>query len=93
LKGLPFKNHRFDYIPMAFLEHAISELKWPAVLAEVVRILRPGGTLEVITEEFIFPNHADWDIYTVQKHLEDDFTRLLRRRRLLGVMEKMGELL
>lgn len=93
LKGLPFENDRFDYVRMAFLEHAISELKWPAVLAEVVRVLRPGGTLEIITEELIFPNHADWDVYAVQKHLEDDFLRLLRRRRLLGATEKMGELL
>jgi hypothetical protein len=93
LKGLPFDNDRFDYVRMAFLEHAISEVKWPTVLADVVRVLRPGGTLEIITEELIFPNHADWDVYVVQKHLEDDFVRLLRRRRLLGAMEKMGELL
>jgi len=78
---------------MAFLEHAISEVKWPTVLADVVRVLRPGGTLEIITEELIFPSHADWDVYAVQKHLEEDFIRLLKRRRLLGAMEKMGELL
>ena len=93
MKGLPFENDRFDYIRMAFLEHAISELKWPTVLAEVVRVLRPGGTLEIITEELIFPSHADWDVYAVQMHLEDDFQRLLRRRRLLGAVERMGELL
>ena len=92
MKGPPFENDRFDYVRMAFLEHTVLEVKWPALLAKVVHVLRPEGTIEIITEELIFPNHADWDVHAAQMHLEEDFLHLLRRRRLLGAMYKMDEL-
>jgi hypothetical protein len=76
LKGLSFENDRFDYDLMAFLEHAIPELKWPAVLAKVVLAARgnTGG------------NQRDLSSPTTQFEDEEDEMRqvTLRHSLLIG---------
>ncbi|CAO1613464.1 unnamed protein product [Parajaminaea phylloscopi] len=49
LEGLPFPNHCFDYVHVRALgATSISEDQWPSFLAEIMRVLKPGGHLEVL---------------------------------------------
>ncbi|CCA70775.1 hypothetical protein PIIN_04710 [Serendipita indica DSM 11827] len=55
LDGLPFETGSFDYVRICRLAMGIPENKWSQVLEEVYRVLRPGGALEVVEEDIIFP--------------------------------------
>jgi len=45
--GLPFPNDSFDFVFQRFLVGAIHKDKWPFVVNELTRVLKPGGYLEV----------------------------------------------
>ncbi|TFK56781.1 hypothetical protein OE88DRAFT_56098 [Heliocybe sulcata] len=55
---LPFPPHSFDFIRLADLTLAIPYDAWPALLEEVNRILAPGGQLEIIDDQLLFPYSA-----------------------------------
>ena len=44
---LPFANDSFDFVFQRFLIASITKDKWPVVINELTRILKPGGYLEV----------------------------------------------
>jgi SAM-dependent methyltransferase len=46
-KGLPFPEGTFDYVFMRYVSPSIPAAHWPRVIAELVRVLRPGGWVEV----------------------------------------------
>ena len=48
LAGLPFPDQSFDFVHMRLLYSAIPAQLWPMVLADLVRITRPGGWVELI---------------------------------------------
>lgn len=54
LEHLPFDDNTFDYIFQRLLIFAIPAKKWPSVINELVRVLKPGGYLEV---GIIYINH------------------------------------
>jgi len=47
LDGLPFADDSFDFVFQRFLIASITKDKWPVVINELTRILKPGGYLEV----------------------------------------------
>ncbi len=47
LDGLPFKDNTFDYVFQRFLVVAYPKDKWSFMISELVRVLKPGGYLEV----------------------------------------------
>ena len=47
LDGLPFKDDTFDFIFQRLFAAAITKNKWPFVINELTRVLKPGGYLEV----------------------------------------------
>ncbi|CAG8456100.1 11423_t:CDS:2 [Dentiscutata heterogama] len=47
LERLPFDDNTFDFIFQRFLTAGIPTDKWPSVINELVRILKPGGYLEL----------------------------------------------
>ncbi|KAF0541350.1 S-adenosyl-L-methionine-dependent methyltransferase [Gigaspora margarita] len=47
LEGLPFEDDTFDFIFQRFLVFGYSKEKWPYVINELVRVLKPGGFLEL----------------------------------------------
>ena len=47
LDGLPFEDNTFDYVFQRLLFAAITRDKWPFVINELTRVLKPGGYLEV----------------------------------------------
>ncbi|KZT30938.1 hypothetical protein NEOLEDRAFT_48893 [Neolentinus lepideus HHB14362 ss-1] len=53
--GLPFKANSFDFIRSADLTLAIPYDAWALLLSEVDRILAPGGQLELIDDQLLFP--------------------------------------
>lgn len=48
LDGLPFANNSFDYVFQRLLFTAIPKDKWPYVINELTRVLKPGGYLELM---------------------------------------------
>lgn len=60
LKSLPtIKTESVDFVRMSCLGTSIPETEWPIVLAEVRRVLKTGGAIEVIDDELVrvYPKH------------------------------------
>jgi ubiquinone/menaquinone biosynthesis C-methylase UbiE len=47
LDGLPFEDDTFDFVHQRILFAAFSLDKWQSVINDMVRVLKPGGYLEV----------------------------------------------
>lgn len=58
LEQLPFLTGQFDFVRMVRMGLHIPEDEWPSVLAEIARILKPHGVLEVIEEDLLFPSQS-----------------------------------
>ena len=48
LSGLPFAGDRFDLVHQRFLFSGVPVTDWPAVIADLVRVCRPGGWIELV---------------------------------------------
>ncbi|RUS35104.1 hypothetical protein BC938DRAFT_475840 [Jimgerdemannia flammicorona] len=48
LKGLPFPDDTFDYVFQRMQVGSFRELEWPEVYAELVRVTKRGGWVELI---------------------------------------------
>ncbi|RIB14827.1 S-adenosyl-L-methionine-dependent methyltransferase [Gigaspora rosea] len=46
-KGLPFDDNTFDFVFQRFLFFGYTKEKWSYVINEIVRVLKPGGFLEL----------------------------------------------
>ncbi|KAK7063784.1 Methyltransf-25 domain-containing protein [Favolaschia claudopus] len=53
--ALPFPDRQFELVRMANLSLCIPHTKWEYVLREVARVLAPGGRLELIDDQAVFP--------------------------------------
>ncbi|HEY7974543.1 MAG TPA: class I SAM-dependent methyltransferase [Ktedonobacterales bacterium] len=47
LEGLPFPDASFDFVHQRLLITAIPKDRWPSVIAELARVTRPGGWVEL----------------------------------------------
>src|SRR5579884_4515213 len=47
LQGLPFRDDVFDFVHQRFLTAGIPVVAWPGAVAELVRVTRPGGWVEL----------------------------------------------
>src|SRR5579875_3355077 len=47
LQGLPFQDGTFDFVHQRLLVAGIPVAEWPRVVAELVRVTRPGGWVEL----------------------------------------------
>ncbi|TFK74102.1 hypothetical protein BDN72DRAFT_833810 [Pluteus cervinus] len=56
LDGLPFPAEFFDFVRIVGIGLGVPEDEWQFVLEEVSRVLKPGGVLEIIEEDLIFPH-------------------------------------
>ncbi len=52
LNGLPFADDSFDFVFQRLLVGAIPKNKWPFIINELTRVLKPDGYLEVKMLEF-----------------------------------------
>ncbi|GMK57011.1 hypothetical protein CspeluHIS016_0308510 [Cutaneotrichosporon spelunceum] len=48
LEGLPYDSGVFDMVHIRFVGLGVPETHWPELLDEAVRVLRPGGALEIV---------------------------------------------
>jgi len=48
LEGLPFPDANFDFVHQRLLMGAIPGPRWPGAVAELVRVTRPGGWVELV---------------------------------------------
>lgn len=51
-RRLPFPNDFFDYVHARFIACAVPIPRWPEIIAEMMRVTRPGGWLELTSAEF-----------------------------------------
>ncbi|KAI0077929.1 hypothetical protein K474DRAFT_1706959 [Panus rudis PR-1116 ss-1] len=55
LEKLPFESEYFDFVRICNISLGIPEDEWLDVFQEIRRVLRPGGVLEILEEDMIFP--------------------------------------
>ncbi|PVG02836.1 hypothetical protein CPB86DRAFT_870203 [Serendipita vermifera] len=55
LEKLPFPDSHFDFVHIRRIARGVPEDKWPFLLEEVSRVLKPDGAIEVVEEDLIFP--------------------------------------
>ncbi|RIB27805.1 S-adenosyl-L-methionine-dependent methyltransferase [Gigaspora rosea] len=48
LKGLPFPDNHFDFVYMRNLIIAFTEDEWNTVIGELIRVVKPGGWIELM---------------------------------------------
>ncbi|CAG8511790.1 2085_t:CDS:2 [Dentiscutata heterogama] len=52
LERLPFDDNTYDYVFQRILYVGIPENKWPSVINELIRVLKPDGYLELLEPDF-----------------------------------------
>lgn len=57
---LPFDEDSFDFVHVTFIEKGVPESKWGPLFEEITRVLRPGGAIEFITDDILFPKLPSW---------------------------------
>lgn len=57
---LPFDDDEFDHVHIQSIAAGVPENKWGVLFEEVNRVLRPGGSVEVIEDDVIFPTLPRW---------------------------------
>jgi SAM-dependent methyltransferase len=48
LQGLPFSSDQFDFVHQRFMVTALPLASWQAAVADLVRVTRPGGWVELV---------------------------------------------
>ncbi|KAF9013209.1 hypothetical protein BDQ17DRAFT_584508 [Cyathus striatus] len=62
LDNLPFPNDEFDFVHIKRIALGVPENNWTTLFAEIERVMKPGGAIEIIEEDLFFPGHiADND--------------------------------
>ncbi|KAL5485825.1 hypothetical protein ACEPAI_6867 [Sanghuangporus weigelae] len=56
LEFLPFADAEFDFVRAQSIGLGVPEDEWQNVIDEIVRVLKPGGSLEIIEEDILFPS-------------------------------------
>lgn len=52
LQPLPYKDRSFDFVHMRLVGLGVPEQRWPALLEEALRVLKPGGKLEIVETHY-----------------------------------------
>lgn len=52
LNGLPFEDAQFDFVHQRLMVAAVPLGHWPALVADLVRVTRPGGWVELVESPF-----------------------------------------
>jgi SAM-dependent methyltransferase len=85
--SLPFPDGEFDRVVAAeVLEHIPQDT---AAIAELARVLRPGGTLAVTVPRWL-PERICWALSDAYHEVEGGHVRIYTRRRLVARLEAAG---
>ncbi|KAF7724305.1 hypothetical protein EC973_001151 [Apophysomyces ossiformis] len=52
LEGLPYEDASFDFVHMRLMLGALRTNEWPEVLIEIDRVLKPGGSVQLVEGDF-----------------------------------------
>ena len=58
METLPFDSGVFDMVHMRFIGLGVPESRWGDLLEEAIRVLKPGGTLEIVEMSYTLPPSA-----------------------------------
>jgi ubiquinone/menaquinone biosynthesis C-methylase UbiE len=84
---LPFAGESFDRVLCTeVFEHVPDDR---LLLNELVRLLRPGGTLAISVPDFLSET-ISWWLLSVQRIRMEDHLRVYRRRRLVALLREAG---
>ncbi|KAE9398462.1 hypothetical protein BT96DRAFT_965928 [Gymnopus androsaceus JB14] len=57
---LPFEDDEFDHIHVQSIALGVPENKWGVLFDEICRVLRPGGSIEMVEDDVLFPVLPRW---------------------------------
>lgn len=57
---LPFEDDEFDHVHIQAIAKGVPENKWGVLFEEVNRVLQPGGSVEIIEDDVMFPLLPRW---------------------------------
>ncbi|CAG8649167.1 3755_t:CDS:2 [Racocetra fulgida] len=93
-EGLPFDDNNFDFVFQRLLVIGITKEKWPYVVNELVRVLKPGGFLELYPFTYIkFHSiyHEEYEILEQQGSDFDSYQKLEEYCRNQGTESKTAK--
>jgi ubiquinone/menaquinone biosynthesis C-methylase UbiE len=85
--GLPFADGSFDVVICSEVLEHIEDNR--AAVAELVRVLMPGGNL-VVTVPSFWPERICWAISRAYHREPDGHIRIYRKDELIGLLEAAG---
>ncbi|KAI8384566.1 S-adenosyl-L-methionine-dependent methyltransferase [Radiomyces spectabilis] len=59
LNGIPYPDNTFDFVHMRLLIAAFREHEWPLVIAEIFRVLKPNGLVQLMESDFTVQRRQD----------------------------------
>jgi SAM-dependent methyltransferase len=65
-KRFPFEDGEFDFVHGRMMSPFIPQAQWPHVIAEMLRVLRPGGYIELVDMERTPLAHSE-AYYTIER--------------------------
>ncbi|CAG8821382.1 29583_t:CDS:2 [Gigaspora margarita] len=74
MERLPFEDNTFDFVFQRYMFTGCIKKKWPDLINEIVRVLKPGGFLEVS-----FRPSKMFDLGPATQHLFNGLTELLEQ--------------
>jgi len=96
MRRFPFPDATFDFVRLSDLTLSIPRYAWGLILTEAHRVLKPGGCIELITDDFFVPR-LDFNLESPDPLLNDEaeegFYNLLSSLDIDPTVQDMGYLL
>ncbi|KAI9268925.1 S-adenosyl-L-methionine-dependent methyltransferase [Phascolomyces articulosus] len=72
IDGLPYDDNTFDFVHMRQLVVGLRATEWPNVIAEIFRVLKPGGLVQLVESDFTVHRGQDpWIASKLENLLSD----------------------
>src|SRR6478735_10668053 len=52
IQGLPYEDNTFDFVQMRFFIFALRKEEWPLAIKEIIRVVKPGGMIQLMEPDF-----------------------------------------
>ncbi|CAG8437306.1 9831_t:CDS:2 [Dentiscutata heterogama] len=89
LEEIPFEDSTFDFVYQRFMSYAYTKDEWPSAINELVRILKPGGFIELME-----PSPELFDLGPIAKRIWGAQSMLVTQRGVdLDVYQKLEKIL